>query len=170
MTGPVTGDFDAPVALESSNPAVIGIVPGLSVPVGSSSVTFQLFGADVAKNTKVTITAAYDTVMQSASVTVTPNGDPLVSSISFSPNPVKAGVTTVGTVTLTKTAPTGGTIVDINATNNSAVAMPASILVPAGSKSTTFNVPTFSVSQSTPIVVTANTGSVSAQTTLTVNP
>jgi hypothetical protein len=170
MTGPVTGDFDAPVALSSSNPSVVGIVPGVNVPVGSSSVSFQLTGSDVAQKTTVTITAAYDKVVKSTTFTISPNGDPLVSGLSFSPNPVKAGVTTVGTVTITKVAPTGGTIVYINASNNSAVAMPASISVPAGSKSTTFNVPTFSVSASTPIVVTANTGSVSVQTTLTVNP
>lgn len=169
MSGPVTGDFDAPIALESSNPAVVGVF-GASVTVGSSSTTFQLFGQDVARKTTVTITAAYDAVKQNATLTVSPNGDPLVSSISFSPNPVKGGVTDVGTVTLTKVAPTGGTIVYINASNTSIAAFPASISVPAGSKSTSFNVPTFAVSTTTSSVVTANTGSVSVQATLTVTP
>jgi hypothetical protein len=49
-------------------------------------------------------------------------------------------------------------------------AIPASVTVPAGSPSTTFNVPTFSVSASTPVGITATTGGVSVQTTLTVNP
>jgi hypothetical protein len=169
MTGTVTGSFDAPISLSSSNPSVVGVV-SQTVPVGSSSVTFQLFGQAVAKKTTVTITAAYDTVQKSATLTVSPNGSPVVSALSFNPNPVTAGTTTVGTVTLTGAVPTGGTIVDFSTNNNSAVAIPASVTVPAGAKSTTFNVPTFSVSASTPVVITATTGSVSVQTTLTVNP
>lgn len=170
MSGPVTGSFDAPIALSSSNPSVVGVVPEVDVPVGSSTTTFQIFGQDVAKKTTVTITAAFDKVVKSASVTINPNGDPVVSSLSFSPNPVTAGTVTVGTVTLTGNAPAGGTIVDFSTSNNSAVAIPASITVPAGSKSTTFNLSTFSVSSTTPVVITATTGSVSVQTTLTVNP
>jgi hypothetical protein len=168
MTGMVTGPFDAPISLSSSNPAV-GVFSPQSVPVGSSSATFQLFGQAVAKKTTVTITAAYDTVVKSATLTVSPNG-PVVSSLSLNPNPVRAGTTTVGTVTLNSHAPTGGTIVDFSTSNNSAVAIPASVSVPAGSRSTTFNVPTFSVSTSTPVMITATTGGVSVQTTLTVNP
>jgi hypothetical protein len=170
MTGMVTGSFDAPVSVSSSNPSVVGVLSPQSVPVGSSSATFQLFGQDVAKKTTVTITAVYDTVTKSATITVSPNGDPLVSSLSFNPNPVKAGATTVGTVTLTAAAPAGGTIVDFSTNNGSAVDIPGSVSVPAGSKSTTFNVPTFSVSGSTPVVITVTTGSVSVQATLTVNP
>jgi hypothetical protein len=170
MNGSVTGSFDAPIALSSSDPSVVGVVAGVSVPVGSSSTTFQLFGQDLAKKTTVTITASFDKVVKSANITITPNGDALVSSLSFSPNPVKAGNVTVGTVTLTGNAPAGGTIVDFSTSNNSAVAIPGSVGVSAGSKSTTFNMSTFSVPSPTQVVITATTGSVSAQTTLTVNP
>jgi hypothetical protein len=170
MSGPVTGSFEAPISLSSSDPAVVGVFGEVDVPVGSSSATFQLFGQDVAKKTTVTITASFDKVVKSAIITISPNSDPLISSLSFSPNPVTAGKVTVGTVTLTRTAPAGGTIVDFSTSNNSAVAIPASVSVPAGSRSTTFNMSTFSVSSPTPVVITATTGSVSAQTTLTVNP
>jgi hypothetical protein len=170
MSGPVTGSFNAPISLNSSDPSVVGVVPEVDVPVGSSSATFQLFGQDLARKTTVTITASFDKVVKSANITITPNSDPLISSLSFSPNPVTAGNVTVGTVTLTRNAPTGGTIVDFSTSNNSAVAIPGSISVPAGSRSTTFNMSTFSVPSPTQVVITATTASVSAQTTLTVNP
>src|SRR5262249_40091873 len=91
MTGMVTGSFDAPVSLSSNSPAV-GVPEYVTVPVGSSSTTFQLFGQAVAKKTTVTITAAYDTVVKSATITVSPSpNEPVVSSLSFNPNPVKGG-------------------------------------------------------------------------------
>jgi hypothetical protein len=76
----------------------------------------------------------------------------------------------IGTVTLTSGAPTGGAVVALESSNRDVVKVPASVMVPAGSTSATFTIETSTVTSTTRVNVTAQYLGVSATTIVTVMP
>jgi hypothetical protein len=60
------------VALSSSDTATANVPSSVTVPAGASVAYFPVSANDVAQPTSVTITAVYQGVSQSASITVTP--------------------------------------------------------------------------------------------------
>jgi subtilisin family serine protease len=88
-----------------------------------------------------------------------------VAALSLDPTSVQGGTTATATVTLTGTAPTGGTAVTVFS-DATAATVPASVTVPAGQSSTTFTVSTSAVSSATSATLTATVGAVSRTATL----
>ncbi len=93
-----------------------------------------------------------------------------LSAVSVSPTSVVGGTTSQGKVTLTSGAPSGGAVVNLSSANPSVAAVPASVTVPAGATSATFNVTTSTVTVNTSVIITATYSGVSRTTTLTVTP
>ncbi len=91
---------------------------------------------------------------------------PVVASVSISPNTLVGGLAATGTLTLSGTAPAGGQLVNLT-TNNAGVIVPASITVPQGTSSTTFNITTVSVPADVVVTVTASANLRSSSATLT---
>ena len=90
-----------------------------------------------------------------------------LSSVSLSPTSIQGGSTSTGTVSLTGSAPTGGT--QVNLYSDSAVAtVPSTVTVPAGQSSTTFTISTTPVSMGSTANITATAGSVSRSASLQV--
>src|SRR5688572_9632869 len=87
-------------------------------------------------------------------------------SVSVNPTSVVGGNSLQGTVTLTGAAPAGGAVVTLS-DNSEAAMVPASVTVPAGATSATFEITTPAVTASTPVTITGTFG-VSKQATLTV--
>ncbi len=84
----------------------------------------------------------------------TPPTQTSVSGIQFSPSTVTGGQSSTGTVTLSQTAPSGGSVVTLSC-NNAAVQVPGSVTVAAGSISATFIATTSTVSSAVVATVTA---------------
>src|SRR5688500_11286841 len=101
--------------------------------------------------------------------TPTPTPAPLtVSALTLTPSTVTGGGTAQGRVTLGATA-RAATTVSLSS-NSSRASVPASVVVPAGASSATFNVSTTSVTSTTNATVTATLGGSARSAVLTVNP
>ena len=91
-----------------------------------------------------------------------------VTSLSLNPATVTGGTSSTGTVTLTAIAPAATTVATTS--NNAAATVPASVTVPAGSRSRSFSVTTTQVQATTSAVITASLNGTSRSATLTINP
>ncbi|HJQ34080.1 MAG TPA: hypothetical protein VJ866_18015 [Pyrinomonadaceae bacterium] len=174
----------ATVTLSQPAPAG-GAVVNLAGVAGTSAVTFQLpssvtvnegetsasFNVSTGATTLagftrpalVDIQAAYGDTTQTASLAVAP---PLsLTSLGVAPGNVTGGTNVTGTITLSGPAPAGGALVALSS-NNAAASVPASVLVPTGLTTASFNVQTNTVTTFTTATLTATYGTLqSTQTT-----
>jgi hypothetical protein len=93
-----------------------------------------------------------------------------LSAVSVSPTSVVGGGASLGTITLTGAAPSGGALVSLSNANPSVATIPSSVTVAAGSSTATFTVSTSAVTANTSVVITGTYNGVSRSTTLTVTP
>ena len=175
-TGRVTLQSAAPtgnavVSLASSNTVLATVPFSVTVPAGQTSTTFTVNTAQVTAVSTVVISATYQNVTKSATLTLNPSGatGPTLSAVSVNPTSVVGGNSSTGTVTLTAAAPAGGAAVSLS-DNSTAATVPASVTVPAGATSATFTVTTTSVTAATTVTISAVWGGVTRTSTLTVNP
>jgi hypothetical protein len=175
-TGRVTLQSAAPtgnavVSLASGNTVLATVPFSVTVPAGQTSATFTVNTAQVTAVSTVVISATYQNVTKSATLTLNPSGTtgPTLSTVSLNPTSVVGGSSSTGTVTLSAAAPTGGASVSLS-DNSSAATVPASVTIPAGATSATFTVTTTSVTTSTTATVSAAWAGVTRTAGLTVNP
>ena len=90
-----------------------------------------------------------------------------LSSLSLNPSTVTGGTASVGTVTLSGPAPSGGVVVSLS-DNSSSASVPASVTVPGGSNSATFTITTYLVYSPRSVTISAVYGGVTRTATLTV--
>ena len=137
----------AVVSFSSSNPAVATVPASMTVPEGVNSrvvVNFVSTSPVSATATSV-ISATYNGVTRSATITVTPPPPPQpggdLASITLSPSTVQTGTTsTSATLTFTANTPTGGATVSLASSNTSIATVPATVTVPASSSTGAFQV------------------------------
>jgi hypothetical protein len=170
-TGKVTLTAPAPaggavVTISDTNPAA-SMPASVTVPAGATTATFTITGVAVAAKQAGTVTASYGGVSKSATVTVRPIG---VASLTLSPNPVVGPNSVVGTVTLECTAAPSSITVALSSSNAAVASTPASLSIPAGSKTGTFTVTTADVSVVSSATIKALANGISRTVTLTVNP
>jgi hypothetical protein len=142
-------------------------------PANSFTGTFTIATAAVVASTTVTITAAYNGTTRTATLTVTPTvTQPLaiVQSLALDPASVAGGSNSLGTITLSSGAPQGGAVVSLRNENTVAASVPASVTVPAGATTATFNVSTTVVSVTTPLSLLATYDGTNRSAVLTVTP
>jgi hypothetical protein len=175
VTGRVTLASASPgnsnVSLVSSN-SVLATVPfSVIVPQGQTSTTFPVNVAQVTTTTTVQISATFDNVTTSGTLTINPpgGGGPTLSAVSLNPTSVVGGNSSTGTVTLSAAAPSGGAVVSLSE-NSTATSVPASVAVPAGATSANFTVTTTSVTTAATSTISAVFGGVTRTASLTVNP
>jgi len=87
----------------------------------------------------------------------------------LSPSTVAGGNQSIGTVTLTGNAPVDATV-SIFSFNDPVAAVPVSVVIPAGSKSTTFVINTSQVTANTNVTISSVYAGVTRNATLTVRP
>lgn len=104
--GTVTLDASFPrvrtVSLMSSHPAIASVPESVTVAFGRVTATFTVATVAVASPINVTITATHEGVSRQAVLTVRP---PILTSVSFSPDPVCGGSTSVATIRINRPAP-----------------------------------------------------------------
>jgi outer membrane protein assembly factor BamB len=153
----------AAVGLSSNSPSAV-VPTSVTVAAGATTATFTATTTAVTASTPVTISGTYG-VTRTAGLTVNP---PTLASVAFNPPSVVGGGNSTGTVTLTGIAPAGGATVALSS-NNSAVQVPASVLVAAGGTTANFTATTSVVTVSTIATITGQLGATQTGT-LTVTP
>jgi hypothetical protein len=169
LTGTVTLTTVAPaggavVSLSSSSPAA-AVPASVTVPAGSSSQSFTITTQSVA--TTATITATYSSVSQTAVLTTTVVTIPTLQNLLLSTNVSSGGLPVQGTLTLTAPAPAGGLTVSL-ASNSTLVTVPATVTVPLGNISRTFQIDTVNSPIAAMTVITASYSGVARTATLTI--
>ena len=174
-TGTVTLTGVAPnggfvVTLGSNNTPVAAVPASVTVAAGQTTATFSVTTTAVTTVTSVTITASSGTSSANATLTVSPVAIPVtISSVSLNPTSVTGGTSSLGTVTLTAAAPTGGAVVTLGS-NSTAATVPASVTVTAGQTTATFSVTTTAVATVTTATITGSYNSSNGNASLAINP
>ncbi|MHB8636669.1 MAG: DUF7948 domain-containing protein [Fimbriimonadaceae bacterium] len=157
-----------------SNSAAVQSIQ-IVVPAGSTGASFPIFvgSSVVTSQTSVTFTATRGTV------SLNPAGGPLIVQpstlqLTLSPASILGGTSTLATVTISNPAPVGAGVpitITFNPTGFASIAAP--VVIPPStpgnpSTSVSFPINTVAVTANQDVIVTASTGSLSSQQTLTV--
>jgi hypothetical protein len=153
----------------TSNSSVINIPSSVTIPAGATSASFSITTSAVSTSSQAQIQAEPGT-NYSATLWVDPSPTPGPLSVTLNPTSQYGGSNSLGTVTLSSPAPSGGTVVNLSSSNTAVATVPTSVTVPPGSTSMTFPVSTTDVSFQTLVAITASSGSATESTTLKVNP
>ena len=169
VTGKVTINAPAPaggisVSLTSDSSSAT-LTNLLTIPAGSTSATFNVNTLAVKSQTLAHITATPG-LNQIAPLTILPATP---SGLSFVPTTVLSGGTSVGTVSLSGPAGTGGATVSLSSDSTS-VSVPSSLTIASGQSSGTFTATSSGVDALTVANVTATLAGQSASGSLTVTP
>ena len=156
-TGTITLGSPAPtggiVVSLSSNSASATVPASVTVAAGASTATFTVTTSSVNAATTATITAVAGTVTKTATLTV--NQAPVTfSAFSLNPASVRGGVSSTGTVTLSR-ASTTATTVTLRSSSATRARVPASVTIPAGATSATFTITTTTTNQTRTATITA---------------
>jgi hypothetical protein len=171
-TGTVTLTSAAPaggalVSLSSASSAVT--VPGsVSVNQGASSATFGITTSVVTTQTLATLSATYNSATKTTTFIVNPASAPVLATLTLNPTSVKGGASATGTVTLSAPAPSGGAVVALSSTKPALASVPASILVAAGTTSSTFAVTTTATKKNTSVTISTSYAGVTKTATIMV--
>ena len=171
-TGTVTLGSAAPaggaqISLSSSDSAA-QVPASVTVPQGATSTTFPVSTSSVGASTPVTITASYNGVTRTATLTVTPqSGDigPILQFVTVNPSTVTGGLSTTGTVTLL--GAWDSPIAVALSSSDPAAQVPASVTVPANTSYAQFNIITTVVGSTTPVTISGNYNGTTTGSTLT---
>ena len=154
------------MTLTSSNPAVITLPATVTIPAGKNTIEMTIVPAVVSSDTNVTLTAKVGLVSKSATVTVKASR---LYSIGLNSGITIGGLKATGTITLTGPAPTGGLAVSLSI-NSVLGQMPATVTVPAGSRTINFTINTTPTLTAKITTITGTAAGVSTITKLTINP
>jgi hypothetical protein len=89
--------------------------------------------------------------------------------LTLNPTVVAGGASSIGTVTLSALAPTGGIAVNLSSSHPYRATVPSAITIPAGSSAANFIITTTKGSKKITATITASQGSITKTATLTVN-
>lgn len=155
-----------PVNLSSANPILANVPVTVTVPSGASGASFAITTIPVAANQTVVVTANLNGRSKSATVRLLA---PTVTAFALSAAVVKGGNMFAGRVYIGGPAPTGGFTVTLTSSSPDVI-VPATVLIPEGTKTVGFSITTQVVLAPRVVTLTAVTGLVSKSITLTVNP
>jgi hypothetical protein len=171
MTGKVTLTGQAPdggttVTLVSALPGIAAVPASVVVPAGATNVSFPVTTVPVAADTNVSITATTGATSKVGTARVLA---PVVTAFLLSNSMIQGGKTLSGRVNISGTAPAGGVVVTLTSSDVS-VAPPVTVIVPEGTKTVGFSIPTSVVTTSTVVTLTAKTGATTKTVVVTINP
>jgi len=169
-TGTVTLSGPAPsgglVVTLSSTSADATVPSSVKVLANQASATFTVNTISYHGNVKATITGRAGGATESAVLTIYA---PTLIGLSLNPYFVVGGNSSVGTVTLSGPAPSGGVVVSLRSSSTYAT-LPVSVTVAAGSSSATFTISTLHYSGIYKPIITATFGSAVDEAVLEVTP
>jgi len=145
-----------PVSLRASSPSA-QIPLSVTVPAGSASAQVTITTSSVTTAQNVTITAQTNGVTQTAALEIDPANTPQITTFQITPGSVQGGHAASGTITLNGSPAAGAGAIQI-ASDIGAAEPPASVTVPFGGNSVTFNIPTAAVTAPQLATLTATFG------------
>ncbi len=153
---------DTTVHLSSSNPGAATVPSTIVVLSGATTASFTITTTAVENTTGVTITTTFNQYSATTPFSVLPAQ---LSAIGISPSSVLGGNPATGTVTLNGTA--AASLVVSLSSNDTAVTVPASVTVPAGSTTATFSITTTAGVANRTATITATLAGITRTATLT---
>jgi uncharacterized protein (TIGR03437 family) len=164
-SAPIVG---ATVNLQSNSVQIAQVPYGVSIPSGGTSAPFTITTAAVTAARTVTITATYEKLAQSATLTVNPPGSPTLTGVTVSPDHVTGGTNATGTVTLGAAAPVGGITVNLQSSSLTYAHVPSFVTVLQGATTAPFTISTTHVTSTQTVTITATAGGVTETAVLIV--
>ncbi|BDI29795.1 hypothetical protein CCAX7_18460 [Capsulimonas corticalis] len=152
------------VSVTSNSLSVTG--GSIVIPAGALTAQATFATKPVGADTPVILTGTFNSVTQTANVTV----QPAIQNVAFNVPSGKGGVATALGVVLYGPAPTGGVAVKISSPNTGLIPAGATLTIPAGSSSAWYKIIPPVVTTNTIITGTATIGSASKSATYTVTP
>ncbi len=175
LVGTVTLSGPAPsggqVVQLSATPKDLLILPAsVTIEAGATSGKFNISTKAVTSPVNVTVIAELGDSKKNAQITINPTTIPVLSSLTLSPPSVIGGVNSVGTVTLSGPAPSGGQVVQLSATPTGSLMLPASVTLKAGETSGTFNIQTNVVAAPAYVTIAATLDNSQKNASLIISP
>ena len=151
------------VSLASNRSGVV--VPAtITIPAGSTTVSFAIQTSKVNADVTASITATLNGNTRSAQIRVVAHQ---LATLAVIPSSVSGGSTFTGRVTLQQAAPAGGIVVSL-ASSDPAVSLPATVTIDAGKTTATFAGTTAAVTATKNVTITASLNGNSVTDTLRV--
>ena len=138
LTGPA-GPSGMSFPFSSSNPSVVRAPSTIRVQSGKISVDIPLTAAQVTANTSVNLVVGTGDAGRTATITVIAS---TLKSLTIAPTSVNGGNVATGTVTLNANASGTGQVINLSVAPIGSATVPASVTVPAGSKTAQFQIST----------------------------
>ncbi len=139
---------DQLIRVTSSNPSVASVPEFATVNASTELGRFDITTSPVNVSTPVAISVTGRGVTRTVTLTVSPNL-PALTGLSVNPTTVTSGTSSTGTVTLGSAAPAGGVAVSLGSNLPGSASVPATVTVPAGATTATFQITTFPVDNTT---------------------
>jgi len=152
------------IALASSDPTTAQVPDSVTIPGGETMAAFPIFTAAVPSTARPVLSAIYNGVTRTATLTLWPS--PL-ASVSVSPVSVVGGNFANALLLLNTPAPAGGAVVAL-ASDDPAVIVPASVTVPEGARAAAFTVNTTPIAANNSATISASYAGATQTTALTV--
>lgn len=133
-------DYPVQVSLASSAPNVAGIYPSITIPVGQSSASFQVFAYSPGA---ATITAQLNGTSAVSQIDVTP-APAAVVSLQPATSTVTLGANALMDLTISSAQP-NSTVVNLSASPEGLITIPASVIVSAGEVSVPMTISTLAL-------------------------
>ena len=124
------------ITLSSSAPELLSVPASVLVPAGTMQATATATAPPTAGEGSVTVTAAEGPIQKTTTVSVIPLAR--IAGLSFAASGGFPGESVTGSLTLTAAAPAAGYTVPLVSSLPGDVSVPANVVVPAGSLTTTF--------------------------------
>ena len=171
LSGPAPSG-GAVVSLTSSD-AAVAVPSTVTVPQGASSAVVVISTSPVTTTTSSTISASYQGITRSTTITVTPPEavpPPAIESVVLDPAVVQTGTTSTSVwLYFTGATPAGGAQVTLASSDRTRVTVPASILVPANSSASLFSATISSTAAAGNVTISATYDGVTRSATLTIS-
>ncbi len=157
----------AVVTLTTNNQTTM-LPASVIVAAGGTTASFSVTTSAVMAVQQAVITASLNNGTLTSNLTITPDpGTIAPMSLSFAPASTCGGTTATATLTLSGAALTGGLVAQLSS-DSPAASVPASVTVPEGQTSTTFDVSTIQVSAPTLTNISVSANNVTKTAALTV--
>lgn len=150
----------------SSSGSFLSVPTNVYIAGGTKSGTFPISTSAIAVTKSATITGTVSGQSKKVNVTVEA---PVLASLTLLPKSLAGGNSSVASVGLTGSAPSGGVVVELKSTK-SVVNVPSVITIPAGYSGVSFPISTAGVTNLTTTLISATAAKATKTATLTVKP
>ncbi|MFN0164808.1 MAG: TIGR03790 family protein [Bryobacteraceae bacterium] len=154
------------VSLVSLNTSLATVPASVTVPAGGRSANFAISTLPVAFRQEVWIAATAPGVSLRNDMALYP----LLAGLGLAQSTIQGGQAVAAGVVLNDRAPAGVVVIALNSDNPAVVTVPATVTIPTGGTTGSFNVTTSAVASNTPVTVRASFAGTQVSAMLTVTP